>query len=78
MNTPSRALVLIAMMLLVAASLCAFDDEAMGTDLCGLVLLPAVGLVVMGPRPLAGRVGPVRMQLHPGDPLDRPFPPPRA
>jgi hypothetical protein len=73
-----RILVLAAVTLLVGASLCILDaDDGTGMDLCHVVLLPSAGLVLGASRPLVGRVVPVVIQVHAGDPLVPPFPPPR-
>ena len=75
---PGRVLVLVAVTLLVGASLCILDADGIGLDLCSVVLLPVAGLVLGAPRPLVGRLVPVQIPMHPGAPLDRPVPPPRA
>ncbi len=74
-----RILVLVAVTLLAGVSLCVLDtDDGMGLDLCSLVLLPGAGLLFGAPQPLVGRLVPVRIPMHPGDPPDRPVPPPRT
>jgi hypothetical protein len=74
-----RILVLAAVTLLVGASLCILDDGGgTGLDLCSVMLLSAAGLVLGAPWSLVGRLGPVEVPGHPGAPLDRPVPPPRA
>jgi hypothetical protein len=79
MSTLGRVVALVAVTLVIGATLCVFDaDDATGPDLCGLLLLPVVGLAVMDPRLLVGRLVPVLIPIHLADPLDRPVPPPRA
>jgi hypothetical protein len=74
-----RILVLVAVALLAGASFCVFDaDDGTGLDLCGVMLLPVAGLVLGAPQPLVGRLVPVQISMHPGAPLERPVPPPRA
>jgi hypothetical protein len=76
---PGRILVLVAVTLLVGASLCILDaDDGTGLDLCSVLLLPVPGLVLGAPRSLVGRLVPVEVPVHAGAPLDRPVPPPRA
>jgi hypothetical protein len=75
---PGRILVLVAVTLLAGASFCAFDADGTGLDLCSVVLLPVAGLLLGAPQPLVGRLVPVRIPMHPGAPLERPVPPPRA
>ena len=78
-DMPGRVLVLVAVTLLVGATLCLFDaDAGTGLDLCGVMLLVVAGLVLGAPHPLVGRLVLVPMRIHPGAPLDRPFPPPRS
>ena len=76
---PGRIVVLVAVALLAGASFCVFDaDDGTGLDLCSVVLLPVAGLVLGAPQPLVGRLVPVQIPMHPGDPPDCPVPPPRA
>ena len=76
---PGRILVLVAVALLAGASLCVFDaDHWTGLDLCSVVLLPVAGLVLGAHQPFVGRLVLVQVPVHPGDPLERPVPPPRA
>ena len=78
-DMPWRVLALVAVTLLVGATFCVLDaDDGTAPDLCSLVLLPVAGLVLGAPRPLVGRVVPIPIRIHPGDPPDRPFPPPRS
>ena len=72
-----RILALAAVMLLVGISLCILDDGT-GVDLCSVVLLPVAGLALGAVPPLVGRLVPVQVPIHPGAPLERPVPPPRA
>ena len=78
-DLPVRLLALVAVALLMGASLCAFDaDDGTGLDLCGVALLP-VGVLVLGaPQPLVGRLAPVQPPSHPATSLEHPVPPPRA
>ena len=78
MSRLGRVVALAAVTLVIGAGLCVFDaDDATGLDLCGLLLLPVVGLVVTDPR-LLGLLVPVLIPIHLAEPLDRPVPPPRA
>jgi hypothetical protein len=43
-----------------------------------VMLLPVAGLVLGAPQPRVGRLVPVQISMHPGAPLERPVPPPRA
>jgi hypothetical protein len=72
-------LVLVAVTMVVAGSLCILDaDDGTGVDLCNVVLLPVVGLVLGAPQLLVGRLAPIDIPIHLGAALDRPVPPPRA
>jgi hypothetical protein len=76
---PGRILVLVAVMLLVGASLCVLDaDDGTGLDLCGVVLLPVAALVLGAPQPLVGRLVPVQIPVRLAALLECPVPPPRA
>lgn len=78
-DLPVRILVLVAVALLMGASLCVFDaDNGTGLDLCSVVLLPVAVLVLGAPQPLVGRIVPVLIPMPPGASLEHPVPPPRA
>ena len=75
---PVRLLGLVAVALLIGASLCAFDtDKGTGLDLCGVALLPVGALVLGAPQPI-GRLVPLQTPDHPATSLEHPVPPPRA
>jgi len=79
MDLPVRIVVLVAVALLMGASLGVFDaDDGTGLDLCGAALLPVGVLVLRAPQPLVGRLAPVQTPAHAATPLEHPVPPPRA
>lgn len=79
MSTSGQVLALVAVMLVIGTGLCVFDaHDTTGPHLCGLALLPVVGLLAMTPRRLAGRFVPILIPIRLTDPLDRPVPPPKA
>ena len=78
-NMSRRVLVLVAVGLLVGATLCLFDaDHETQLDLCNLLLLPVAGLVLGTPACLVGRVAPVPIRTDPSVRPDPTFPPPRS
>jgi hypothetical protein len=78
-GTPHRLVALVAVILLVGATLCLFDDDHDARlELCNLMLLPVAGLVLGAPTLLVGRMVPVPIPLEPATPAEPPFPPPRS
>lgn len=76
---PRRVVAVVAVVLLVGATFCLFDDDHnVRLDLCNLLLLPVAGLVLGAPSLLAGHVVSVPIQLEPATPAEPPFPPPRS
>ena len=78
-SAPHRVIALVAVILLVGATSCLFDDDH-GTrlDPCNLLLLPVAGLVLGAPSLLVGRMMPVLVNTAPAALAEPPFPPPRS
>lgn len=78
-RVPYRVIALVAVILIVGATLCLFDgDHDARLDLCNLLLLPVAGVILGAPSPLVGRLVSVPIQLEPATPAEPPFPPPRS
>jgi hypothetical protein len=76
---PHRVVALVAVILLVGATLCLFDDgHGARLDFCNLLLLPVAGLVLGAPTLLVGYAVSVPIQLELATPAEPPFPPPRS
>jgi hypothetical protein len=76
---PYRVVALVAVMLLVGATFCVFDDDHDARlDLCNLLLLPVASLALGAPSLLVSRMVSVPIQLESAAPPAPPLPPPRS